>query len=379
MGEIETCKRCIMDNHNDPDLVLDENGICNHCHNFDREFDKIPKGEAATIHFNNTINEIKAYGEGHEYDCIIGLSGGVDSTYLCYVAKQNGLRPLLVHCDNGWNSELSVKNIENICKHTGFDLFTLVIDWEEMKDIQLSFFKAGVVDLELPYDYALIITAYKAAEKHKIKYVLTGHNVITEGTYLPKSWRHSKMDIANITSIHRKFGHVKFKSFPYYSFIHQRLIDRRLKYLYLLNYTNYDKAGVKELIKKEFEWRDYGGKHYENIFTRFYQGYILKEKFGFDKRQFHLSVLVQSGLMKRKDALAEYALPGYEEDLFKQDKEYVIKKLGFTNQSFDEYMAAPIKNHNEYATEEKYWDIYFRLVKILRPIVRLIKPKRIRS
>lgn len=369
---MQTCKRCIMDNVNDPDLVLDEQGICNHCHSFDRAFAKLPKGEAAKKHFSETINEIKEAGKGKKYDCIIGVSGGVDSTYLAWVAKQNGLRAFLVHCDNGWNSELSVKNIENICEKTGFDLYTLVLDWEEIKDIQLSFFKAGVVDIELPYDYALILTAHKAALKYGIKHVLTGHNVITEGTYLPKSWRHAKMDIVNIKAIHKQFGKVPFKTFPYFSFIKQRMVDRKLKYVSLLNYTDYDKKKVKELITKELGWRDYGGKHYENIFTRFYQGYILKEKFGFDKRQFHLSVLVQSGLMTREEALKEYALPAYDAKQCAEDKEYVLKKFGFSDAEFDAYMKAPVKKHSDYPTLEKYWQIYFKAVKVFKPLKKLV-------
>ncbi|MGZ4037986.1 MAG: 7-cyano-7-deazaguanine synthase, partial [Bacteroidia bacterium] len=210
-----------MDNVNDPDLVLDANGICNHCHNFDRAISRLPVGAAAKKDFNDLVAEIKQAGKDKKYDCIIGVSGGVDSTYLAWIAKQQGLKALLVHCDNGWNSELSVKNIENICSVTGFDLYTLVLDWEEIKDIQLSFIKANVVDVELPYDYALIVTTYKAALKYGIRHVLTGHNVITEGTYLPKSWRHDKMDIVNIKAIHKQFGHVPFKTFPRYSFIRQ--------------------------------------------------------------------------------------------------------------------------------------------------------------
>jgi N-acetyl sugar amidotransferase len=361
-----------MDSENDPDLVLDSSGICNHCHNFDRAYSKIPIGNEAQKHFASQISEIKKEGKGKEYDCIIGLSGGVDSTYLCYLAKINGLKPLLVHCDNGWNSELSVKNIENICRVTGFNLYTLVLDWEEIKDIQLSFFKAGVVDIELPYDYALIITAYKAAQKFKIRHVLTGHNVVTEGTYLPQSWRHDKMDIVNIQAIHKRFGSRSFKTFPHYSFLKQRLIDRKLKYVYLLNYTDYNKSAVKELIKKEFNWRDYGGKHYENIFTRFYQGYILKQKFGIDKRQFHLSVLVQSGQMTRREALSEYAKPAYDPGQLKEDKDFVLKKLGFTDESFDKYLKAPIKSHLSYPSIRKYWNIYFKIIKMLKPLKALL-------
>jgi len=370
---MKTCQRCIMDDENDPDLLLDASGICNHCHNFDAAIEKLPRGIAAKDHFNKTIEEIKLNGKGAKYDCIIGVSGGVDSTYLSLLAKKNGLNPLLVHCDNGWNTELSVKNIENICSKTGFDLYTLVLDWEEIKDIQLSFFKAGVVDLELPYDYALIATAYKAALRYNIKYVLTGHNVVTEGTYLPKSWRHDKSDIVNIKAIQKKFGTKKFKTFPYYSFMRQRLIDKRLKYVYLLNYTEYNKQEVKEIIKKELDWRDYGGKHYENIFTRFYQGYILKEKFKYDKRQFHLSVLVQSRQITREEALKELARPAYDAAQLKEDMEFVIKKLGMSVAGFEAYMKAPIHSHNEYPTLQKYWDMYFSTVKMLRPIKKILK------
>ena len=366
------CKRCIMDNVNDPDLQLDENGICNHCHNYDEAIKRLPKKEKAAEHFKQTIAAIKADGVNKKYDCIIGVSGGVDSTYLAYLAKQNGLRPLLMHCDNGWDSELSVKNINNICDKTGFDLQTYVLDWEEFRDIQLAFFKAGVVDIELPYDYALIITTYKEALKNNIKYVLTGHNVVTEGTLLPQSWRQEKTDIVNIKAIHKQFGNLPTKTFPYFSFARQYMVNRKLKFISLLNYTDYNKTEVKKTIIEKLGWRDYGGKHYESIFTRFYQGYILKEKFHIDKRQFHLSVLVQSGQMTREEALYEYSLPAYNADQLVEDKAYVMKKLGFTEETFDAYLKAPIKSHEEYPTIQKYWDIYFKAIKVLKPFKKLL-------
>lgn len=362
-----------MDNVNNPDLVLDANGICNHCHGFDEALAQLPKGEEVKKRFVETISAIKKSGRKKKYDCIIGISGGVDSTYLAYLAKQNGLRVLFVYCDNGWNTELSVKNIENVCRYTGFDLYTLVIDWEEFKDIQLSFFKAGVIDIELVYDYAFIATIYKAALKSDITFVLTGHNLVTEGNYLPKSWRHNKYDFVNIKAIHKLYGKIPFKTFPIISFIKQRIVDRKLKYLYLLNYTDYNKEKAKQIIKKELNWKDYGGKHFENIFTRFYQGFILKEKFKVDKRQFHLSVLVQSGQITREEALRQYALPAYNPDLLKEDKEYVMKKFGFTEQTFQEYMNAPIKKHTDYANVQKYWDVYFKLIKVLSPFKKLLK------
>lgn len=352
-----------MDNVNDPDLLIDQNGICNHCHNFDKAFSKLHSKERAEEEFKKITQKMMEEGKGKKYDCMIGVSGGVDSTYLAYVAKQAGLRALLVHCDNGWNSELAVQNIQNICNYTGFDLYTLVLDWEEFKDIQLSFFKAHVVDVELPYDYALIISIYKAALKFNVNYVLTGHNVVTEGTYLPKSWRHEKMDIVNIKDIHKRYGKLKMKTFPYFSFFRQRFIDRKLKYVSLLNFVGYNKAEVKELITTKMSWRDYGGKHYENVFTRFYQGYILNKKFKIDKRQFHLSVLVQSGQISREQALAEYALPAYDQTQLNADKDFVIKKLGFSEKEFADYIAAPAKSHYNYKSIDAYWQRYFKLVK----------------
>jgi len=366
------CKKCIMDNINDPDLVLDENTICNHCKCFNEAFEALPKGDDVKIYFDEKIQEIKNSKTKSKYNCIIGISGGVDSTYLCLLAKRQGLNPLLVHCDNGWNSELSVKNIENIVSKTGFDLDTLVIEWNEMKDLQLAFMKAGVVDLELPYDYALIITAYKAAEKYGIKYVLSGHNIVTEGTYLPKQWRHAKMDFTNINDIHNKFGKIKLRTYPFYSFFNLINIKRKIEHINLLNYIPYNKKEVKQEIMSEFGWRDYGGKHYENIFTRFYQGYILKEKFGFDKRQFHLSVLVQSGQISREEAILEYSKPTYPANQLAEDKLYVLKKLALSESDFEKYMTAPIRKHNEFKTVEKYWDIYFKVISYLKPIKKLI-------
>lgn len=366
------CKRCIMDSENDPDLVIDSDGVCNHCHNYDVAVNKIPKGDAAHAHFLETIERIKNDGKGKKYDAILGVSGGVDSTYLAYLAKQHNLRLLLTHCDNGWNSELAVNNINNLCEVTGYDYVANVLDWEEFRDIQLSFFKAGVVDLDLPYDYALVATTHMAAVKYNIKYVLTGHNIVTEGTYLPKSWRYDKHDIVNIKAIHEKFGTRPMKTYPHYSILKQYFIDKKLTYLQLLNYTSYNKDEVKKLIIDKLGWRDYGGKHYESVFTRFYQGYILKEKFGIDKRQFHLSTLIQSGQMSKEDALKEYSLPAYDDRQLEEDKLYVIKKLGFTADTFDAYMKAPIKKHTDYPTIQGYWNTYFKMIAFFKPLKKLL-------
>jgi N-acetyl sugar amidotransferase len=369
------CKRCIMNNQNDPDLIINQNGICNYCSLFDLAYKQLPKAEVGLKELEWVIYEIKKAGVSKQYDCIIGVSGGVDSSYLAWLAKQKGLRALLVHCDNGWNSELAVQNIQNICKHTGFELYTLVLDWEEFKDIQLSFIKANVVDVELPYDYALMISIYKAALKFNVSYVLTGHNVASEGTYLPKSWRHDKMDIVNIKDIHQKFGKLKMKTFPHYSFARQRMVDSQLSYVSLLNYQSVSQHEMKETITKELDWRDYGGKHYENVFTRFYQGYILKEKFKIDKRQFHLSVLVQSKQITREEALRLSQIPVYDPQLLEQDKTFVIKKLGLTIKEFDEYLQAPVISHLKFKSISRYWDYYFKTIKRVKPFLFWRKKK----
>lgn len=379
--EKKVCTHCIMDNVNDPDLVFDSNGVCNHCADYAQADAKLPKGERKKQELETMFDRLLEEGRNKRYDAILGVSGGVDSSYLAYLAHQYGLRLLLVHCDNGWDTQLSVKNIENIVKKTNFDLYSLVLDWEEFRDIQLSFFKAGVVDIELPYDYALIISMYKAAKKYRIRNIISGHNLVTEGNYMPKSWVNYKMDIINIKAIHKKFGNLSMKSFPWISpwILSYYELTKHFQRVTPLNYIDYNKQQAKETIKKELGWIDYGGKHYESIFTRFYQGYILPKKFNIDKRQFHLSVLICSGQITREEALMEMKLPTYSsEDLFIEDFEYVKKKLGFTQQSFEEYIHSPIHKHSEYPNMGRYWKNYYSLIRIFKPfmfILRLLRGK----
>jgi N-acetyl sugar amidotransferase len=315
-------------------------------------------------------------GKNKQYDAIMGVSGGVDSTYLAYMAYQQGLRILLVHCDNGWNTETSVRNIENIIKKTNYDLHTVVLNWDEFRDIQISFFKAGVVDIELPYDYALMISMYLIAIKYNIHNILSGHNLVTEGTYMPKSWVHSKMDIINIKAIHSKFGKMPMKTFPHlspwvYSYYE---LTKRFHRIALLNYMEYDKAKAKEIITEKLNWSDYGGKHYESVFTRFYQGYILPQKFHIDKRQFHLSTLICSGQISREQALQEMNNPTYvDESLFVEDFEYVKKKLGFTDASWESYMKEPAHKHQEYANISSYWKKYYKVIGVLKPFEVMLR------
>jgi len=365
------CAKCIMDSNNDPDLILNEVGICNHCLQFDLAYDKLPLGDNKKKELDAILNKIKEAGENKKYDCLLGISGGVDSSYLAYLCKYYNLRPLIIHFDNGWNSELAVENIQKLLYKLGFDLETLVINWEEFKDLQLSYFKAGVVDLEFPTDHAIIASMFRIAKKHKIKYVISGHNIVTEGTYLPKSWVHSKLDFSNLKDIHQTYGQVKLKTYPYLSFFKMLYYKfaTKLEYEHLLNFVDYNKEDVKKKLILELEWRDYGGKHYESIFTRFYQGYILPKKFNIDKRKFHYSCLIQSGQITKSEALALMEEPIYDTDMLAIDKDYVLKKLNFTEETFEAYMNEPIRKHNEFKTDDELWDNYFKFIEIIKKLI----------
>ena len=361
-----------MSSDNDSDLILNEVGICNHCINFEKDANELPSTkEAKHVEFNRQIEEIKENGKGKKYDAILGVSGGVDSTYLAWVCKEQGLRVLFVHCDNGWNSELAVANIQNLSAKTGYDLYTHVLDWPSFKDLQLAFLKSGGVDIELPYYYALYVLMFIVAKKFDISTVISGHNLVTEGTYMPKSWVHEKLDLKNILDIHKKFGTIKLKNYPkmgIIKFLYYKKTKKQKNYK-LLNFIEYNKVEVKEFIKEKLGWRDYGGKHYESIFTRFYQGYILPRRFNIDKRQYHLSTLVQSGQLTRLEALSSMKDPIYDKVQFESDYEFVLKKFGLTHDEFEKYMDAPIKKHTDFKNIKSFWVKYFKTVAILKKIL----------
>lgn len=352
----QICTRCVMDT-TDPDIVFDENGVCNHCRRAETLLKKPPYSLSPLEKKNKLIelvNEIKKSSRGKRYDCIIGVSGGVDSTYAAYTVVKAGLKPLAVHLDNGWNSELSVKNIENITKKLGIDLFTYVIDWEEFRDLQLSFLKASTPDAEIPTDHAIVSILYKIAEKEKVKYILGGTNLGTE-SILPHAWSYGHSDWKYIRNIHALYGTKKLSSFPHKSFF-QIFIDtrlRKIKWIHLLNYIDYVKKDAIKIIEKELEWRDYGGKHYESIYTRFFQGYILPVKFNFDKRRAHLSSLIMSGQISRKQALDELKFEPYpDKDLLNEDMEYFLNKFGISEKEFKGIMERPIKTFWDYPSYE---------------------------
>jgi N-acetyl sugar amidotransferase len=364
-----------MDTIADPDIVFDEQGICNYYFEYKKAYaEKVVQGEAGKKKLEAIAAEIRAAGQGKAYDCIMGLSGGVDSTYVAWLAKQLGLRPLAVHFDNGWNSELSVMNIENIVGRLGLDLHTYVINWDEFRDLQLAYLKASVVDIEAITDHAIFATLYRLAGEKNIKYILSGTNVQTENT-LPKSWIFPKTDHINIQSIHKAYGTLPLKTFPF--------MDAKVKRYYqkvkgvtsisILNYVDYNKKAVKELIQRELGWRDYGGKHYESVWTRFYQGYILPAKFRIDKRKAHLSDLIFGGQMTKEEALAELEKPIYDPIQFKTDYEFVLKKLGLTDAEFKAIMALPPRSHYEF-DYEKPIDERYPVLKPFKFIYRKLFP-----
>ena len=360
----QICKRCIMDT-SDPFIEFDEQGICNHCKGYDEKMKNVPVEKAQKQQqLDRIVAEMKAAGKGNEYDCISGVSGGVDSTYLTYMLKQLGLRVLVVHLDNGWNSELAVKNIENIVNKLGFDLYTKVLNWEEFRRLQVAYLKASVLDLEALSDHAIFATLYKVAASNGIKYLINGSNLATEGI-LPLSWRYDRKltDAVNIKSIFKQFDGGTLKDFPLMNiqkFAYYNKI-KKIQNIDLLNYMPYNKDEAKATIQRELDWRDYGGKHYESIITRFYQGYILPRKFNIDKRRAHLATLVASGQLDREEALKKLEEPTLPEEILRQDIVYVPKKLGLTESEFEKIMQAEPKMHEDYPTDQKLRNFLFRL------------------
>jgi N-acetyl sugar amidotransferase len=371
----QQCSVSVMDNISDPDIIFDEKGISNYYYAYKKaEAEHVFIGELGQQKLEALAADIKADGKNKPYDCIIGLSGGVDSTYLAYIAKQLGLRPLAVHFDNGWNSELSVMNIENIVSKLGLDLFTYVINWEEFKDLQLAYLKASVIDIEAITDHAIFATLYRLAGEKNIKYILSGTNVQTENT-LPKSWIFPKTDHINIQSIHKAFGKVPLKTFPFMDAKVKRYYQKvkGVRSVSILDYSLYNKQAVKELIQRELGWKDYGGKHYESIWTRFYQGYILPTKFKIDKRKAHLSDLIFSGQITKEEALAELAQPNYDAAQQKIDFEFVLKKFDLTEQEFTAILLAPPRSHYDF-DYEKSIDIRYPILKPIKYMYRKLFP-----
>lgn len=360
----QVCTRCMMDT-TDPDITFDSDGVCCYCNEADEKLSNYRfTEEQEERNIKSLSADIKGRKKG-EYDSILGLSGGVDSSYVAYLAMKMGLNPLCVHFDNGWNSNIAVNNIRNIIDVTGFDLYTYVIDWPEFRDLQRAFFKAGVIDIEMLTDHAIFSSLFKIRKDHKITTVLSGTNYATEQG-MPPSWAWPKMDLRNIKGIQKRFGDMKLDSFPTMTTLFWVLM-RQFKiggvFEEPLNQINYRKGDAMLKLSEVFGWQYYGGKHYESVFTKFYQAYVLPTKFGVDKRKVHFSDLLRNGEMTYEEVVAELKKPLYDPQELKRDKAFVLKKLGFYEQEFDQMMAEAPVPHDFYPTDQS----------IMRPLIKLGK------
>jgi N-acetyl sugar amidotransferase len=377
MSEYRVCSNCIMDT-SDSNIVFDERGWCDYCNNYHTNIlpnwhtDDSGQQEIMTV-----VEKIKREGHGKEHDCLIGLSGGVDSSYVTYIAKEKfGLRPLLYHVDAGWNSQQAVHNIEMLVDGLGLDLFTEVIDWQEMRDLQLSFFKAQVPHLDTPQDHAFFAGLYNFASKNKVKYILTGANYSTECVREPLEWHYHASDLRQLKDIHRRFGSVPLKNFPTAGIFKFKLFYRFVKGIRVikpLNSVEYFKDKAMEELVERFGWQRYAHKHYESRFTRFYEGFWLPTKFGYDKRRAHFSSLILTGQMSRNEALEKIVEPAYDEDEMAQDFEYVATKLGLTPKELGELLNGPKKTYMDYKNDMTLIDLGTRVLRTLgiqRAIIR---------
>lgn len=352
----------------DPYLSVDSDGVCNHCRRYDAlQASRVFRGDAGRRALASLVRQIKHAGKDRPYDCIIGVSGGVDSTYVAYLVKTLGLRPLAVHFDNGWNSELAVKNIERILAKLGIDLYTYVVDWEEFRDLQIAFLKASTPDGEIPTDHAISALLWRQAVTRGIRYIISGMNFTTESIQVPH-WAYGHSDWRYIKDVHSRFGTRPLKTYPHFSLPYLGYVNliKRVRIVSILNYVEYHKEDAMRVLIDELGWQDYGGKHHESVYTRFYQGYFLPRKFGIDKRVGHLSDLINAGQLTCEQALEELSKPPYAVELQESDLIYVIKKLGLSKAGFDEIMNAPRRSFRDYRNSFEVVASLKRLVNSLR-------------
>lgn len=369
------CTRCVMDT-TDPNIVFDEKGECNHCRTYDWKVRVVlGTAEQRADRLKKRVAAIKTAGVGNEYDCVIGVSGGVDSTYVAYLVKQLGLRPLAVHMDNGWNSELAVSNIQKTLETLGIDLYTEVLDWDEFRDLQLSFLKASTPDSEIPTDHAITAVLMEVAKQHGIRYIINGSNIRTEAISA-SAWSQGIRDWKYIRSVHQRFGSVPLESFPHFTlwdFIREALLPSITSYS-ILNDIEYSKTEAMRVLEQELGWKYYGGKHYESIYTRFFQAFILPAKFKGDKRKMHLSTLICSGEITREEALAALQVPTAERAMLEEDFVFTVKKLGVTPEAFEQILRLPPKSIKDYpAYENSLAHDVLRLVYRLPRYVRSLR------
>lgn len=364
----QVCTNCVMDT-SDSMIVFDEHGVCDHCNNFYNNI--VPNwnpDEQSKTKLIEIAERIKREGKNKEFDCIIGISGGVDSSYLLYYAKEVlGLRPLAFSVDTGWTLNVAVGNIEKIVNGLGIELYTEIVDWNEMRDLQLAYFKSQVPYQDTPQDHVIFAALYNYASKMGIKYVLTGGNYSTECVREPNEWVYLN-DLRQIKDIHKKFGKLPLKKLPLCGMFKYKLFYRYVKGMKIikpLDMIPYSKQDAINTLKTKFGWEPYANKHFESVFTRFYEGYWLVKKFGFDKRRAHFSSLVLTKQLSREDALSKLAMPPYDEKQAEKDMDYVCKKLGITREYFLELMKQPNKSYKDYKNSYFWINLATKVARLL--------------
>lgn len=365
----QICTNCVMDS-TDSAIVFDERGVCDHCNTFYTKVQpRWDTGEKGKAELERMVETIRKSGRGKDFDCIIGMSGGIDSSYLVYAAKEiMSLRPLVFHVDAGWNSQIAVNNIERMVDGLGLDLFTEVIDWEEMKDLQRAFFRSGVPHIDTPQDHAFFATMYKFAIQNHVRHILTGANLSTECIRNPIEWMYYQSDSSQIRDIHRRFGERPLKKFPLTSILWHKVwlpYAHGIRVLRPLNHMPYIKAEARQLLMDRFGWQPYPQKHFESRFTRFYESYWLPERFGYDVRKIQFSSLIVTGQMSREDALAELAKPPYDAMTIGREIEFVANKLDMSLDELKACMSLPRKSYQDYNNQEKTYRLGARVMRLL--------------
>ena len=361
------CSNCAMDT-SDSRIIFDENGVCDHCLDF---YSNVKPNwhtdNTGRLELESIINRIKRDDKNRDFDCLLGLSGGVDSSYMLHIAvKEFGLRPLVFHVDGGWNSELAVNNIQVMIDKLDLDLYTEVINWEEMRDFQLTFFKSGVPHIDIAQDHAFVATLYNYADKHNIKYILNGGNISTECVRNPMEWLYYGTDMVHIRDLIKRFGTIKLKTYPFSSVLRHKFYLRYLrgvKVVKMLNYRPYNKDAALKLLENEYGWKPYPQKHFESRFTKFFEGYWLPERFGFDTRRVQYSSLILTGQMSRDVALEKLKEPAYNPETISDEFDYIATKLGITSEELTTYFTMEKKFYWDYKNQEALFKLGAKVLK----------------
>lgn len=359
--EYQICTNCVMDT-SDQNIQFNKEGVCDHCTGFELHvrpnWHPNDKGRAM---FAAQVDKIKADGKDREFDCILGMSGGLDSSYLLHLAvTEFKLRPLVFHVDGGWNTDIAVNNIKVIVDKLGLDLYTEVINWNEMREFQLAFFRSGVPHIDVPQDHAFVATLYHFANKHNIKYIMNGGNISTECVRNPLEWLYYGTDMPQIRDIRQKFCNDDLKTFPFSSiFFHKFYLRyiRRIQVVKPLDWMDYTKEMARDTLASTYGWKPYPQKHFESRFTRFYEGYWLPERFGYDTRRVQYSSLILTGQMTREQALDEMSRPAFDPATIEHEFDYIARKLGITSDELRGYFNMPLKSYRDYKNQRWMFDM----------------------